>query len=193
MVDQFSRRSLLKAAGIGSVGLLGACDGITFPGFSQSNAAGNTTPPPPNPTPLNPVQSNSAQGDLPSLNSSFAYEIRRSDEDWRARLTPAEYNILRQGGTEPRHSHRYTQLNEAGLYHCQGCELPIYDAAEKIILDIGWVFFSHALQDSVLLGIDGDRMEAHCRRCGSHLGHILPVNGEILHCINGTALDFQAS
>ena len=183
MARKYSRRTALTLTG---VGVLSACDVVAFPGTGQ--AAGGTakmpTTPPPNPTPSS----------LPSTNNTFTYEIVRTDQEWRDRLTPAEYNILREGGTERRNSHRYTQLDEAGSYHCQGCDLPVYDNAEKVILNIGYVFFRHALKDSVLFGREDDgRIEAHCRRCGSHLGHVLYVENEILHCINGTALGFKAA
>lgn len=187
MADNFSRRNMLQITSIAGLAALTGCDAVQFPGADSKpdGASEGSLPPPPNPTPAR----------LPSSNTAFNYEIVRSDEDWRARLTPAEYNILRQGGTEPRHSHRYTQLNEAGIYHCQGCDLPIYDASEKVILDIGWAFFYHSRPDTVLIGRDDEQLEAHCRRCGGHLGHLLFVEkaGEILHCINGTALEFKAA
>jgi len=130
---------------------------------------------------------------LPSSRTKLIYKVRHTEEEWRARLSPDEYSVLREGDTEPRHSHYLTRETGAGIYNCQGCDLPIYSSEEKTILDIGWVFFRHALPDSVLLGVDSDRIEAHCRRCGSHIGHVLYVETEILHCVNGTALDFKAA
>ena len=185
MANQISRRTLLKAASVtGGIGVLSACDGIALPGLTEQPA-----PPPA----VLPDQLPSSSGTAALHGKGFVYEVQFSDEEWRRRLTPAEYHILREDGTEPRHSHRFTQTTDAGTYHCQGCDLPIYTSDEKVVLDIGWVFFRHAMPDSVMLGVDRDRIEAHCRRCGSHMGHILYVETEILHCVNGTALDFKAA
>ena len=190
MADKFSRRTLLKAASVtGGLGVLSACDEVALPGLSAT--PGDRTPPPPT---VMPDQLPSASGTSPKPSSTgFTYEVQYSDEEWRTRLTPAEYKVLRESKTEPRHSHRFVQTTDAGTYHCQGCELPIYTSDQKVILDIGWVFFRHCLPDSVLLGVDGVANEAHCRRCGSHMGHVLYVAGEVLHCVNGTALDFKAA
>lgn len=182
MVDIFSRRALIKTASIGGIGVLAGCDAVKFPGTSKDQSPGDAPPRP----------GQVAAGQAPT-NGSFVYEIQRTEEDWRERLTPAEYDILRLGRTEPRNSHYLTLTNDIGTYHCKGCSLPVYDSAQKVILDIGWVFFKHSLQDSVLLGTDAGQIEAHCRRCASHLGHILYVETEVLHCINGTALDFVAA
>ena len=184
MTFKVTRRSVLVSSSLGLVGSLAACDGVALPGVdnrppdpNQPDTTG--TPPPPRQV---------------SEKDVFHYEVQYPDSEWRARLTPAEYTILREGGTEAKHSHRYTQTADPGTYLCKGCDLPTYLSDEKINLDIGWVFFRHALVDSVLFGNEDDgRIEAHCRRCGSHLGHVLYVQGQILHCINGTALSFEAA
>ncbi len=134
--------------------------------------------------------------------SDFEYEITRTDEEWRAMLDDNEYGMLREGFTEkPKTSPLWLEV-QPGTYNCRGCDLPVYEAEWKVILDKGWVFFYHAVPDSVMFGIDGKVpeygamspgtaiAEVHCRRCGSHLGHHLKVEGEVVHCINGTCLDF---
>jgi len=68
--------------------------------------------------------------------------------------------------------------------------LPIYSSSQKVVLSRGWAFFYHSYENATLTGIDRGQIEAHCRRCGSHLGHILYVESDILHCINGSALEF---
>jgi peptide-methionine (R)-S-oxide reductase len=192
MADQISRRTLLKTASFaGGMSVLSACNDVALPGLSTaSNTDGSTPPPMVMPDQL---PSSSAPLQRSTSGTDFVYEIQYSDEEWRSRLTPAEYQILREGATEPRHSHRFTQTTDVGVYHCQGCDLPIYASSQKVILDIGWVFFRHSLPDSVLLGVDGVAIEAHCRRCAGHLGHVLYVETEVLHCINGTALNFEAT
>ena len=133
------------------------------------------------------------------------YEVTRTDAEWQARLGEDEDRILRQNGTEPRFSSPLWEEASAGHYHCKGCDLTIYEAAQKTVRFIGWVFFYHAVPNSVLLDIDewpaqmseSEEMgeprqvtEVHCRRCGSHMGHLLQVQGDMLHCINGAALSF---
>ena len=188
MADQISRRGILQGMGLATIGTLAACDGVDLPGLNSQTPPSAPTAPE---TTL--VEAGITPEVLPSSQTEFIYEIRYSEDEWRARLSPDAYKVLREGATEPRHSHYLTRETAPGVYHCQGCDLPVYTSSQKTILDIGWVFFKHALPDSVLLGVDQGRIEAHCRRCGSHLGHVLYVQTEILHCINGTALDFKAA
>ena len=180
MPQDITRRTALLSASAGALGTLAACDAVKLPGVDNDRrnaASGATTPPPPR---------------TDTVSDVFQYEVTYTDAEWRSRLSPAEYQILRANGTEQRHSHRFTQKTDTGTYSCKGCDLPVYLSEQKINLDIGWVFFRHALPDSTLFNQEDDgRIEAHCRRCGSHLGHVLYVEGQILHCINGTALGFK--
>lgn len=141
--------------------------------------------------------------------ADFAYQVQRSDAEWRAMLSELEYNVLRGGATEPPRSSPLWVEDRPGEYCCRGCDLTLYKSLTKIRLDKGWVFFRHAFKNAVLTDIDlqGGRMgdpfaelaaglEVHCRRCGSHLGHIvaLPeVPNAPLHCINGAALRFEVT
>lgn len=135
----------------------------------------------------------------------FSYEVTRTEEEWRAMLSDADYKILRGGSTELPETSPLWQETANGSYACKGCDLHTYDAAWKVILDKGWAFFHHSVPNSVLTDIDGlvpeygsdmnndgpgAMMEAHCRRCGSHLGHIVIADGMLLHCINGSSLNF---
>jgi len=145
--------------------------------------------------------------DNPSDTDAFVYEFQQTEEAWRAQLSDIEYYVLRDFGTEAPRSSDVWDNTEVGTYACRGCDLVVYDSLQKIELERGWTFFRHSRVDTVLLGIDlnggamGDPfasmqalMEAHCRRCGSHLGHIvaLPeVRGRPIHCINGFALKFE--
>ncbi len=153
---------------------------------------------------------------------AFAFEVIRSEAEWRAQLTEAEYAILREGATEVPKSDPLWDSTAPGMYACKGCALPVYDARWKVVLDIGFLFYRHCEEDSVLTSIDrsvyaqfgGEAgsmgpvvpeglseedlraldtlllIEVHCRRCASHLGHLLLAKGKLLHCINGAALDF---
>ncbi|MEM8570221.1 MAG: peptide-methionine (R)-S-oxide reductase [Pseudomonadota bacterium] len=138
-------------------------------------------------------------------NFDFKFEVTRSEEEWRAMLTDAEYRILREGGTEVPKTSPLWEETRAGTYHCRGCGLPVYDAEWKKVLDKGWLFFYHSMPHAAMMSVDGveeryidgedfailSAIEVHCRRCGSHLGHILIVDGQLLHCINGTSLVFE--
>ncbi|WP_170125560.1 peptide-methionine (R)-S-oxide reductase [Jannaschia seohaensis] len=138
--------------------------------------------------------------------SDYPYEVRRSKVEWMDLLDgdAKAYGILRKAHTEwPKTTELWREAHEPG-YLCRGCNLPMYEAGWFQPLDKGWVFFHHAKPNAVMLALDGpvreygrsmrvsgDRLaltEVHCRRCGSHLGHHLPVEGVHLHCINGTSL-----
>lgn len=140
---------------------------------------------------------------------TFQYEVTRTEAEWRERLSDLEYAILRDGRTEGRRSSEFWQSDAPGTYQCKGCDLTLYESDWKTNLDIGWVFFHQSCENAILMSIDApsadheDMMadpseamiEAHCRRCGSHLGHILfvPPAETTLHCINGAALTFTAA
>lgn len=135
--------------------------------------------------------------------SDFQYEVVRTIDEWYTQLGEQSYAIMREGFTEARKSSPLWEETRVGTYHCKGCDLHNYDASFKVVLDKGWVFFEHAQSDSVLTAIDGPVpeygamaedaafTEVHCRRCGSHLGHLLIIDGAMLHCINGASLDFK--
>jgi peptide-methionine (R)-S-oxide reductase len=131
------------------------------------------------------------------------HEITRAEAEWRARLSNEEYHILRERGTELPETSALWNVFDDGRYYCRGCDLPLFSSVWKRDVNLGWNFFRHAEPDSVLNGIDGpvaaygqsmggrDTMiEVHCRRCGSHLGHLLRVRRDLLFCINGRALTF---
>ena len=140
---------------------------------------------------------------------TFKYEINRTEAEWRSRLDDIEYYILREFGTEAPRSSTLWNNTVAGTYSCKGCDLRIYESRQKIELERGWTFFRHSDPDAVMTGLDlnggtmgdpfaevGALMEVHCRRCGSHLGHLvaLPeVRGRPIHCINGFSLKFTAA
>ncbi|MEM8882372.1 MAG: peptide-methionine (R)-S-oxide reductase [Pseudomonadota bacterium] len=144
---------------------------------------------------------------MPGAEDTFAYEVTRTEDEWRAMLSRNEYRIMRDGGTEWQRSSPYWDSEEVGTYCCKGCGLPLYSSATKVVLPIGWVFFRHSITNAILTDLDpvnpyGNTemtpasedidaiIEVHCRRCGSHLGHLVSIGGAPMHCINGAALDF---
>ncbi len=147
------------------------------------------------------IAATSAQAASDAADDNFQFEVQRSLPEWLARLDAHEFSILRVGGTEvPKSSPLWEETRE-GQYRCKGCDLPLYSSEYKVVLDIGWVFFQHSFENAVLTGIDfpdqpdseKPKVQARCRRCGSHLGHIVSIENEVFHCINGTSLNFIAA
>ena len=128
---------------------------------------------------------------------ALAYTVTHTDAEWQKLLTPAEYNILRQAGTEAPFSSPL--LNEArpGLYNCAGCALPLFSSKTKYDSGEGWPSFYAPLPNAIQTSGDNsfgmDRTEVHCTRCGSHLGHVFPDGPPptgLRYCIDGVALTF---
>ncbi|SFD03575.1 peptide-methionine (R)-S-oxide reductase MsrB [Tropicimonas isoalkanivorans] len=136
----------------------------------------------------------------PLLASEDSFEITRTDEQWRAMLTPAEYRVMRQEGTERAFTSPLNEEKRAGTYLCKGCDLPLYASQVKFESGTGWPSFYESLPNAVETKADRKlflvRTEVHCRRCGSHLGHVFddgpPPTGK-RHCINGISLLFAAA
>lgn len=128
------------------------------------------------------------------------FEVTRTKAEWRAMLAPLQYKVMREEGTERAGSSPLDKLYDAGTYHCRGCDLPLYSSKHKFDSGTGWPSFWQALsggietkQDRKLFSV---RTECHCRRCGSHLGHIFndgPRPTGKRHCINGVSLKFSAA
>jgi peptide-methionine (R)-S-oxide reductase len=126
------------------------------------------------------------------------FEITRTEAEWRAILTPAEFDILRRAGTEPAGSSPLNGEKRAGTYHCAGCDLPLYSSETKYESGTGWPSFTAPLPDAIGTSIDRsffmERIEVHCRRCGGHLGHVFddgPPPAGKRYCMNGLALEFK--
>jgi peptide-methionine (R)-S-oxide reductase len=126
-----------------------------------------------------------------------SFEFTLTDEEWRARLSPEAYQVLRHEATERAGSSPLDQEKRAGTFHCAGCDLPLFSSATKYDSGTGWPSFWQPLHDAVRTkpdpGIFGDRVEVHCRRCGGHLGHVFedgPQPTGLRYCMNGVALAF---
>src|SRR5229473_883517 len=127
------------------------------------------------------------------------FEIEKTDAEWRAQLTPQQYDILRKQGTERPGSSPLLKEHRKGIFACAGCDLPLFASETKFESGTGWPSFYRPLANAV--GSSSDRLlliprtEVHCRRCGGHLGHVFedgPPPTGLRYCINGTALSFAA-
>ena len=126
-------------------------------------------------------------------------EVTKSEEEWSRDLTPEQYAVLRQGGTERPFSGQYWDCHDDGTYHCAACDAQLFDSTTKFESGSGWPsFFEPKVADAVTLIEDRShgmvRTEVQCRRCGSHLGHVFddgPRPTGQRFCMNSASLRLE--
>ncbi|AIO27005.1 peptide-methionine (R)-S-oxide reductase [Burkholderia cepacia] len=126
------------------------------------------------------------------------FEVTLSDAEWHRRLTPAQYTVLREAGTERPYTSPLNDEHRHGTFACAGCDLALFSSATKFDSHTGWPSFWKPLDHAVATHTDASfgmiRTEVHCRRCGGHLGHVFddgPPPTGLRYCMNGLALAFH--
>lgn len=126
------------------------------------------------------------------------FEVTLTEAEWKQRLTPEQFRVLRKHGTERAGSSPLNAEKREGVFHCAGCDLPLFDSATKFESGTGWPSFYQPLEDAVGTTEDRSfftvRTEVHCRRCGGHLGHVFedgPPPTGLRYCMNGVAMTFR--
>ena len=127
------------------------------------------------------------------------FEVDRTDQEWRQTLTPEQFQVLREHGTEPPGASPLNREKRDGTFACAGCGQPLFSSETKFESGTGWPSFWAPLERAVESTTDRSfgmtRSEIHCARCGGHLGHVFPDGPKpsgLRYCMNGAAMKFQA-
>eukprot|EP01097_Dermamoeba_algensis_P001999 TRINITY_DN178_c0_g1_i1.p1 TRINITY_DN178_c0_g1~~TRINITY_DN178_c0_g1_i1.p1 ORF type:complete len:143 (+),score=22.64 TRINITY_DN178_c0_g1_i1:961-1389(+) len=136
-----------------------------------------------------------------SSSSSGSFPVNLSEEEWRVKLTPQQFRILREKDTERPGTGEYNKHKEKGIYNCAGCDAPLYTSETKFDSGCGWPAFFDAIPGALKTEDDYSmgrkRTEIMCARCGGHLGHVFkgegfPTPTDERHCVNSISLRFNS-
>ena len=133
----------------------------------------------------------------PVINAATKFQIAKTETQWRKILTPAQFDVLRQHGTEMAGTSPLDKEHQHGTFACAGCNLSLFTSDTKFNSGTGWPSFFAPIPNAVATSIDRkfemQRTEVHCRRCGGHLGHVFedgPKPTGLRYCMNGVAMKF---
>ena len=125
------------------------------------------------------------------------FEVNHTDAEWQKLLTPEQYRVLREHGTERAGTSPLDHEKRNGEFHCAACDLPLFASQTKFDSGTGWPSFFRPLPTAIATSVDksffATRTEVHCRRCGGHLGHVFddgPQPTGLRYCMNGVAMKF---
>ncbi len=143
-------------------------------------------------------QNEKAKIDKKNMNKEINYSVQKTEQEWQSILTPEEYRILRQKGTERPHTGEYNMHFKSGEYHCKACDALLFESDTKFDAHCGWPSFDQAIEGSIEYKKDTSlgmiRTEILCASCGSHLGHIFddgPTQTGKRYCVNSVSLNFK--
>ncbi|HTT01614.1 MAG TPA: peptide-methionine (R)-S-oxide reductase MsrB [Steroidobacteraceae bacterium] len=132
------------------------------------------------------------------MSAEERFPLQKSEAEWRHELTPEQYHVLREHGTERAGSSPLNREHRTGAFHCAACGQVLFDSDTKFDSGSGWPSFFKPLEHAVGTSEDDShlmqRTEVHCSRCGSHLGHVFPDGPQptgLRYCMNGLALKFE--
>ena len=130
--------------------------------------------------------------------SEETFEVTMTEDEWKARLTPMQYAVLREHETERAFTSPLDEEKRRGIFHCAGCDLPLFSSETKFDSGTGWPSFWQPLDGAIGRREDRAffmvRTEVHCARCGGHQGHVFedgPPPTGLRYCINGVAMTFR--
>lgn len=137
---------------------------------------------------------------ISQMENKINYKVNKPEQQWRNELSPEQYSVLREAGTESPGTGKYYMAFENGIYKCGGCGEPLFSSESKFISHCGWPSFDKEIEEGKIMErIDTShgmvRTEILCGNCGSHLGHVFedgPTKTGLRYCVNSLSLDFEA-
>lgn len=137
------------------------------------------------------------EGENVMVTAAEAFEVKKTDAEWKSSLTPEQFRVLRKHGTEMAGTSPLNREKRKGTFSCAGCDLPLFSSDTKFESGTGWPSFWQPLENAIGTSTDRSflmaRTEVHCRRCGGHLGHVFndgPRPTGLRYCMNGVAMKF---